>query len=336
MARTSSSRRRRRRVVVGIVVVAVVALAGAGLLLRPAPSSASSALTVVVHRADVASTVSASGSVVDRYTYSVAAGGTPALTELAGVATGATASSASASASGSGQGAGTAGSSASGASTGYTTRSIAVAAGDAVAKNAKIAVARGSDGKDRTVTSPVAGRVRSLTTAVGASASTVATIGSGGELVSIAVDENRIAAVRADQAVALTLGSGGAAFTGRVRSIAQLPDGSSGVQQYQVLVAPDRLPTGARIGMTVTASIRIDARQHVLTVPAGAVTTSHGEAAVRVVSAAGATRVVRVETGLIGDSAVEVVRGLKAGQRVVTGGAGAVPAASTVQRPASN
>ncbi|WP_375399165.1 efflux RND transporter periplasmic adaptor subunit [uncultured Amnibacterium sp.] len=352
MAGASQARRRRRRIIVGVVIaVVVVALVGAGVLLRPTRSSASSYLTSTVQRADVASTVAASGSLVDQYTYSVAAGETPVLTELAGIATGASGSSTTSTSSTSGSGgsgASTSGASASGTaasgaasgsssssggSGGYTTRSIAVTLGEKVAKDAKIAVARDSDGTDHTVKAPVAGHVRSLTTAVGASASSVATIGAGSALVSIDVDENRIGAVRADQTVALTLGSGGATFTGTVRQIAQLPDGSSGVQQYQVLVTPDSIPTGSRIGMTVTASIEIDSRQDVLTVPAGAVTTSQGRPAVRVLDAKGALHTVRVETGLVGDSAVEIVDGLTVGQRVVTGGTGTVPAASTVQRP---
>lgn len=356
MAGAARSRRRRRRIIVGVVIAAViVALLGAGVLLRPARSSASSYLAATVQRADVASTVTASGSLVDQYTYSVGAGGTPVLTELAGVATGGSATTSTSSASGtgtgsSGSGAASGGTSSSGTSSGasgasssssggssgsggYTTRSIAVTLGEKVAKNAKIAVARDSDGSDHTVESPVAGHVRSLTTAVGASASSIATIGAGSALVSVDVDENRIAAVRAEQTVTVTLGSGGTTFTGKVRQIAQLPDGSSGVQQYQVLVTPDSIPGGARIGMTVTASIRIDSRQDVLTVPAGAVTTSHGHPAVRVLGAKGAVRTVQVQTGLVGDSAVEIVHGVTAGQRVVTGGTGTVPGATTVQRP---
>lgn len=355
MARASNSRRRRRRIIVGVVIAAVVlALVGTGLLLRPSRSSASSYLTTTVKRADVATTVSASGSLVDQYTYAVAASGTPALTELAGVATGSSASASSGASSGGsssgGSGSTTAGTgstssstsaasgttSSSSGSSDETTRSIAVSLGQKVAKNAKIAVARDSDDADHTVKSPVAGHIRSITTAVGASASSVATVGAGAVLASVAVDENRVASVKAGQTVTLTLGSGGATFTGTVRSIAQTPDGSSGVQQYQVLVTPDSIPTGSRIGMTVTASIRIDSKTDVLTVPAGAITTSKGHAAVRVLNARGTVRTVQVDTGLVGDSSVEIIDGLSVGQKVVTGTNGTVPATSTVQRPASN
>lgn len=358
MARASNSRRRRRRVVVGVVVaVVILALVGAGLLLRPSSSSASSYLTTTVKRADVAATVSASGSLVDQYTYSVVASGTPALTQLAGVATGSSSgasSSGSTSSSGSGSsgsgssgsGSTTSGSGSASSSTGTsssssgsgdeTTRSIAVSLGQKVAKDAKIAIARDSDDKDHTVKSPVAGHIRSITTAVGASASTVATVGAGAVLASVAVDENRVASVKGGQTVTLTLGSGGAKFTGTVRSIAQTPDGSSGVQQYQVLVTPDSIPTGSRIGMTVTASIGIDSRTDVLSVPAGAITTSKGRAAVRVLNARGALRTVQVDTGLVGDSSVEILDGVSVGQKVVTGTNGTVPATSTVQRPATN
>lgn len=349
MARASNSRRRRRRVVVGVVVaVVILALVGAGLLLRPSSSSASSYLTTTVKRGDVATTVSASGSLVDQYTYSVVASGTPALTQLAGVATGSSAgaSSSSSGSGSSGSGSTTSGSGSTSSSTGTTsssggsgdetTRSIAVSLGQKVAKDAKIAVARDSDGKDHTVKSPVAGHIRSITTAVGASASTVATVGAGAVLASVAVDENRVASVKSGQTVTLTLGSGGTKFTGTVRSIAQTPDGSSGVQQYQVLVTPDSIPTGSRIGMTVTASIGIDSRTDVLSVPAGAITTSKGHAAVRVLNARGTLRTVQVDTGLVGDSSVEILDGVTVGQKVVTGTNGTVPATSTVQRPATS
>lgn len=333
------TRRRRRLLLVAGIVLAVVAVAVVGVVAgRPATGSAA-VLSAPARRADVVVTVTASGSLVDQYTYAVAAGTTPVLTELAGVPTGSAASagsSASGTSSASGSSSGSAGSSSAstaGGSGGYTTRSVAVSPGEAVSAGQTLAVARDAAGDDQSVKAPVAGHVRTISTAVGASASAVATIGAGRALAAVDVNENQIAEVQRDQTVRLAFGASDGTVTGTVTDIAQLADDSSGVRRYRVLVEPDSLPTGSRIGMTVSATIDIARHTGVVSVPAAAVDTQGGHDTVQVVGAEGAIRTVRVTVGLVGDSTVEITSGLTPGQWVVIGSTGTVPASTAPRAP---
>lgn len=325
------TRRRRRLLLVAGIVLAVVAVAVVGVVAgRPATGSAA-VLSAPARRADVVVTVTASGSLVDQYTYAVAAGTTPVLTELAGVPTGSSASASSASGTPSASGSSSA--STAGGSGGYTTRSVAVSPGEAVSAGQTLAVARDAAGDDHSVKAPVAGHVRTISTAVGASASAVATIGAGRALAAVDVNENQIAEVQRDQTVRLAFGASDGTVTGTVTDIAQLADDSSGVRRYRVLVEPDSLPTGSRIGMTVSATIDIARHTGVVSVPAAAVDTQGGHDTVQVLGAEGAIRTVRVTVGLVGDSTVEITSGLTAGQRVVTGSTGTVPASTAPRAP---
>ncbi len=318
----------------------VVALAVVGLVLgRPPSGAGSTALTATARTADVAVTVTASGSLADQYTYSIAAGTTPVLTASAGTASAGTASAGTASG-GTAAGGSSAGTSSAAGSTstagggsGYTTRSISVSPGQAVSKDQRIAVARDAAGKDHDVETPVAGHVRTISTAVGASASSVATIGAGRTLAAVDVDENQIAEVRSGQTARVTFGTGGGTVTGTVGAIAQTADDSSGVKRYRVLVQPESVPSGSRIGMTVTVTIDIERHDDVVTVPASAVTERNGHDTVQVVGANGVATTARVEVGLTGDSAVEIVSGLRAGQKVVIGQTGSVPASTGPRAP---
>ena len=178
------------------------------------------------------------------------------------------------------------------------------------------------------VKSPVSGHIRSITTANGASASQVATIGAGRLLVSVMVSEYDIARVQQGQSVRMSLGATKTSFAATVSSIAQLPDDSSGVEEYQVVISSDAIPSVARVGMTATASITIASHPGVLNVPASAITTAHGRSVVSVVNARGNLTVTPVTLGLVGDSTVEIDSGLTAGDRVVTGATGTVPPAT--------
>lgn len=333
MAARRTPRRRRRLLIAGVVALALIVLVGGLVLGRPQTGAASTALTATVKRSDVVVTVTASGSLVDQYTYSVPGSGTPTLTEIAGVATG---SSGGATASSGSSSSGSSGSSSAGSSAGdagYTTRSIAVTTGQSVKQDQALAVARDAAGKDHTVKAPVAGRIRTIVTAVGASASTVATIGAGRALIAVDVNENQIAEVKNGQTASVSFGTDGSTITGKVIEIAQVADDSSGVEEYRVLLTPDSLPAGSRIGMTATATIDITRHDDVLTVPAAAISEQHGHDTVQVVGARDSLRTVRVGVGLVGDAAVEITSGLTAGQQVVIGAVGTVPASTGPRAP---
>ena len=86
---------------------------------------------------------------------------------------------------------------------------------------------------------------------------------------------------------------------------------------YPVYIAPDNLPEGLLPGMTVDASIVIDKRENALRLPKSAARVrSDGTAQVDVWTG---DRVEErtVKTGLVGDQYVEILEGLRAGERVV-------------------
>jgi multidrug efflux pump subunit AcrA (membrane-fusion protein) len=288
----------------GLIVVGVAAII-VGFAFRPTSNTSASALTATVSTGDVTLSVSASGSVVDEFTYGIAPGAT-ALIEQAGVTLGATPNA-----------------------QGFKTSAVKVSAGDHVKAGTVLATVIDATGNTVLVKSPTKGIVRSVTTAARASASTVATIGSGRELVSVAVSEYDVSKLKVGQTVDLTLGATKAAITGDVISVGQAADATSGVKQYQVLIAPTNLPDTARIGMTVTASINVSSATGVLSVPSTAITTIAGHSIVRVVQKDGSTVPTPVTLGLVGDSTVEIKSGLAAGDVVTIGTTGTIPATTS-------
>jgi multidrug efflux pump subunit AcrA (membrane-fusion protein) len=380
--------------VVAVVVVIGLFAIVIGTRVHARQLAASSTLTATVTRGTVTSSVTASGQLVDQYTYTVAPGVSAVLTQLDGVAVGS---------SGSGSGSGSA--SAGATSNGYRTKSLSVSVGDTVKANEKLAVAtsvgtsatdlqaavtsaqQSLDSADAslsydrssydsltgaagtttealnsalkqisadyasidqaraalttaeesqtsqtvTVTSPVAGSILAISTAVGASASQVATIGAGRQEVSVMVSEYDISKLVLGQKVSLTLGSSLTSFAGTVAEISPQPSDSTGVEQYQVIISSDAIPSTGRIGMTGTASIAIAAEHKVLEVPISAVNSVGGHATVTVFTARGKKVVTRVATGLVGDNSVEILSGVTAGEKVVTGVNGTIPATTTTK-----
>ena len=218
----------------GVALSLTIAIAAVALgLIRPQFGNAddSTVATTTVATGDLSVTVTGSGTVVDRYTYSVGPGAS-ALVEQAGVAAGNAVNA-----------------------VGYTTVRLEVSSGEHVSVGDHLAVVKDPAGETGAVKAPVAGYVRSLTTSKAASAGQVATIGGGGQLASVAVSEYDIASIKVGQMVSVTLSSLDRTMNGKVESIGQTAEDSSGVQQYRVLVSVPDLPDKARIGMSVTAEI---------------------------------------------------------------------------------
>jgi multidrug efflux pump subunit AcrA (membrane-fusion protein) len=296
---------RRRILIAALVLVGLIAVV-IGLAGNPASRTGTAVETVAASTGDVSLSVSASGVIVDEYTYSLSAGQSATLTAKGGT-TVATA-----------QG-----------SAGYKTTKLYVGEGDEVDKGDKIARVKDSLGDYHTVSTPAAGHVRSLTTAVGASASQVATIGAGKLLVSVPVSEYDISGVVEGLDVDLTLGATKATFSGTVYSVGELADNSTGVQTYTVLIESEALPADARNGMSVTASINVQSVTGVVTVPVSAITGTGDSATVSIVGDRGLVTVVPVKLGLVGDTIAEITSGVSAGDLVVVGNSGSVPVVST-------
>ena len=300
------------RAVAGVLLVAVgVGGVAFGLTRSQNSSAASPYLTATVTRDTVQKTISDSGSIVDQYTYAIAPKADPVLTERDGVTVGQARNA-----------------------NGYTVSSLKVAPGDVVSKHDVLAAVKNSDDKSSDVKAPFDGRIRSVSTAEDAAAPTIATLGVGRQDVVVNVSEYDVTKLKLHQNANLQLDGDGSTFDGTVAAISQSAKTSSGVQTYQVTLHTADLPKAARLGMTVTATIAVTSKADVLTVPLTAVSGTASDATVQVVDQAQGSGQQTVHTqavsvGLVGDSSVQITKGLQAGQQVVTGVPGATTASSS-------
>lgn len=293
-----------RVVLITVGVLAVGAVAAPLVIARVSPSTTTRYLTETVTRSDVTRTVAATGRVVDARTYAVVPGADPTLTERTGRKVGTAA-----------------------ASRGYTTTDLRVIVGSTVEEGDVLAVVEDADGEETRVKAPFDGVVREVLTAEDASAGQLLTLGVGGRRVALEVSEYDVARVARRQSATVEVNGTGQRFRARVVSVAPTAITTSGVQTYDTLLRGGDWPRKARIGMTVTGTITVQRRRNVLAVPATAITASAGGRTVSVLDAAGQPQTRAIRVGLAGDRLTEVTRGLKAGERVVTGTDGEVAAA---------
>jgi multidrug efflux pump subunit AcrA (membrane-fusion protein) len=119
-----------------------------------------------------------------------------------------------------------------------------------------------------------------------------------------------------------------AVFEGKVVRIGQVAQSVSGIKQYEVLVEVTEIPKGARFGMSATAEIEVEKKSDVLAIPMSALIGDVPEVEILIVDAEGNQTVetVEVKLGLAGDSLVEILSGAEAGDQVITGITGTIPA----------
>ena len=98
---------------------------------------------------------------------------------------------------------------------------------------------------------------------------------------------------------------------------------------YQVTISVPNVPGGLRAGMTAQASITTEERIGVVAAPVTAIIETDSGFVVQVQSEDGTIRQVPVEIGIRGGYYIEIVSGLSAGERVVTGSDGALPPTDT-------
>jgi RND family efflux transporter MFP subunit len=104
---------------------------------------------------------------------------------------------------------------------------------------------------------------------------------------------------------------------GTVTEVGILPTSTdSTVTTYSATITLDSAPEGVREGMSASVVVTVDEVSDVLWVPSAAVTTSGGQSTVTV-RTDGVDSTVTVETGLEGDSGIEITSGLEADQQVV-------------------
>lgn len=105
--------------------------------------------------------------------------------------------------------------------------------------------------------------------------------------------------------------------SGRVASIAPTGTDIRGVTSYYAVIVLNELDSRLRDGLTASANVVVDHRDDTLAVPNAALVHSGRSGTVTVLEPDGSQRQVQVELGLVGDSATQVVSGLREGQQVL-------------------
>lgn len=207
--------------------------------------------------------------------------------------------------------------------------SIEVSVGDKVADGDLLFTYRNQFGLNTRVTAQSAGVVRTVDTAEGLRTSgQVVSIGSNKPIVSVFASEYDADLLDLSQKATIELDAINAVFEGAVISIGQVANSVSGIKQYEVLVEVKKIPAGARFGMSATAEIEVERADDVLAVPMSALIGEFPEVQILRNDSGGASEVetVKVVLGIKGDSLVEITSVIAAGDLVITGIDGQIPA----------
>lgn len=173
------------------------------------------------------------------------------------------------------------------------------------------------------------GIVRSVDTSEGLRTSgQVVSVGSAVPVVSVFASEYDADLLDIGQKASIELDAINAVFEGAVISIGEVAKSVSGIKQYEILVEVTEIPNGARFGMSATAEIEVERSSAVLAIPMSALIGEQPEVQLLVIGVTGGQSVetVQVELGIRGDTLVEVTSGLEAGDLVIVGVSGDVPA----------
>jgi RND family efflux transporter MFP subunit len=172
-----------------------------------------------------------------------------------------------------------------------------------------------------TVRAPSPGTVTGLLTTRGAPVDTttpIATVADLGRLaVSVDLSEFDVAQVRRGLTAEVNVDAlGGKTFPGIVLFAAPTGSDSGGVVTFPVRVGLSRT-AGLRPGMNVSVRILVAERSDVLQVPLEAVSREEDEPTVTVLTESGEETSRTVKVGLANNEAIQIVKGLRAGERVV-------------------
>jgi HlyD family secretion protein len=133
------------------------------------------------------------------------------------------------------------------------------------------------------------------------------------------VPENRIGQVEKDQSAAMQMTAyPGQDFPGVVSSIA--PEANKDSRTFEVKITPTKGADLLRSGMYANVSILAQEKPHTLLAPRTAITTIDDKPAVFVVKGDNTVEQRPVTTGLFDQDNIEILSGLKEGDKVVTAG----------------
>ena len=190
------------------------------------------------------------------------------------------------------------------------------------AADGKLAVARTAE-QELTVRATTPGTVTSVTTRVGApvdGSTPVATVSDLADLAAMVnLSEFDAAQVQRGQHARVSVDAlGGKVFPGTVLFAALSgSDNGSGVVTFPVLVGL-KTTAGVKPGMNASVRIIVAQRRNVLEVPLEAITKDDEDRpAVTVMDAKGRTSLKPVKLGLANNKSVEIVKGVRAGERLV-------------------
>jgi multidrug efflux pump subunit AcrA (membrane-fusion protein) len=124
--------------------------------------------------------------------------------------------------------------------------------------------------------------------------------------------------IRPGQVATITLDAlGGREVSGNVVSVDSLETLENNVVTYNVTLLLARTEEGIKPGMTASVDVVVAERKGVLRLPTSAVSPREGVATVSVLEPDGETKTRTVRTGLKGDDDIEILDGLREGDRVV-------------------
>ncbi len=172
------------------------------------------------------------------------------------------------------------------------------------------------------ITSPINGIVGRIDVAVGDTASLqnpVVVINTTDNLeIKIKVSESDINSIRPGIPVEVWVDSIGKSLTGIIKSVASIADST---RSYPVAITLQNNPgVQAKSGMFAEVKLATQNKENILGIPMSAVLPQNGESVVFVVTNKKRSHQVRVETGISNGKYIEIVKGVKNGQTVVTKG----------------
>jgi multidrug efflux pump subunit AcrA (membrane-fusion protein) len=168
-----------------------------------------------------------------------------------------------------------------------------------------------------TLKSPLTGTIASvgLTAGSGSSGKTVTILGTGNQVVSIAVTLSQIDQVKKGQAVAIAVDGRTDVLKGTVSNIGLLSTTSGSLTTFPVTITLASGSPAIHDGVGADVTITTGSATGVLLVPNSAITTVGTRHAVTVVKG-GKTQTVSVTLGLVGTDSSQVKSGLTAGEEV--------------------
>jgi len=150
------------------------------------------------------------------------------------------------------------------------------------------------------------------------SSGVVATLITKQKLSTISLNEVDVSKVKLNQKVILTFDAiENLTISGKVAEIDALGTVSQGVVNYAVIIAFDTQDTRIKPGMSVSASIIVQAKNNILTVPNSAIKNQGGDDYV-LVKTGETTMSKNVKIGISNDTMTEIVSGLNENDEVIT------------------